>query len=68
MAKLVTNIMEITVGSIFAAALIPTAIGQFMNTSTVGWNPAAAAVWALLSIVSVLAVAMGFLGLVTSQE
>jgi hypothetical protein len=68
MSKMVTNIMEIVIGAIVAAALLPTAIGQFVNTSTEGWSPAVVAVWGLISLLAVLAIGIGFMGLVNKGE
>lgn len=57
-------IIALAVGSIVAAAIIPTAIGDITNATTTGWDSATKSVWGLMSVIVALSVLMVFLRVV----
>jgi len=50
------------IGLVLTFILLPIAIGAQQNTSTTGWDASTIALWGILSIVAIAAVAQKLLG------
>lgn len=54
------TVIAIGIGLIVAVALIAGALTNFFSTATSTWSSSVAAVWGLVAILAVLAIALGF--------
>lgn len=65
MPELMNKIIAIAVGGIIAAYLIPTAITAIVAVNTTTWGVSNIALWSLVSLFIILAVALLFIYAVT---
>lgn len=58
-------VIGLAIAGVIAAAIIPVAINTIKDVSTTGWSAATIAVWGLLTLGVILAVAFAFFKYVT---
>lgn len=63
----VNNIIEVAVGLIIAGSFLPTAISTLLSANKTGWDAGTTAIYGVIGIVGILAVALGFINMVTSE-
>lgn len=60
MADLVDTVIGVAIALIVAVGIVAAALTTFFTTTTTTWSSSVAAVWGLLAILAVLAIALGF--------
>jgi flagellar biosynthesis protein FlhB len=61
------DIIKISIAAIIASAILPTAVSNVSQVNTSGWNTSAQALWPLVPIFIVLAVALVFIKVVIDK-
>jgi flagellar biosynthesis protein FlhB len=61
------DIIKISIAAIIASAILPTAVSNVSQVNTTGWNASAQALWPLVPIFIVLAVALVFIKVVVDK-